>query len=78
MTEPCHRCPPFVVRCGHLPCGELGSVVLLMWDMKFGEPPYFKVSGPIGYGCPDRASTVCPTRAEADAEFDRREEALLA
>ncbi len=65
-NEPCPRCPPFVVRCGHL--GE--ELVLLMY---WNSDGHFVTE-------PRALSEVSqhPTRAEADAEFGRREEALLA
>ena len=88
MTEPCTRCPPFVVRCGHL-----GEDLAWVIDRRKCPPPH-TTSGPYevaGMGF----TTACNmeghehisimsanvmrflTRAEADEEFTRREEALL-
>ncbi len=67
-NEPCPRCPEFVVRCGHL--GEWDW--LLMWPST--EHGGFFVAKVPGFG----SAAWRPTRAEADAEFERREEALLA
>ena len=69
MTEPCPRCPAFVVRCGHL-----GERWVRIDKGLIGR--YFAVSLDVNEGF-QRSGPAC-TRAEADAEFDRREEALLA
>ena len=69
-NEPCPRCPPFVVRCGHL--GE-GFLKINSW----GAGGWYSVeSWYEGENHWDANSWL--TRAEADAEFERREEALLA
>ncbi len=73
MNEPCTRCPPLpspVVRCGHL--GEAWALIRDSVAL-----PRLAVSSH------DEGHVSCwttwhPTRAEADAEFERREEALLA
>ncbi len=73
MTEPCPRCPEFVVRCGHL--GE-GYVTISRtrtdegWRFQVVSKPGL-LEGSLMHG------SGHPTRAEADAEFERREEALL-
>ncbi len=73
-NEPCTRCPEFVVRCGHLE-----EDVVYIADAGYGS---FTVVGPWGAGLPGYPISpyfaARPTRAEADAEFERREEALLA
>ena len=71
MTEPCPACPEFVVRCGHL--GEDRVTIYhgrssgkFLVAVHLSADPYVSSLSPF-----------YPTRAEADAEFDRREEALL-
>ena len=72
-NEPCTRCPEFVVRCGHS-----GERVLHIWDTVTSRgDPEFIVTGVLGMGDP-RYILEFATRALADAEFERREEALLA
>ena len=73
MTEPCPRCPPFVVRCGHL-----GEEMVRLEQVMEGDGSLFAIVGP------DRMSIrwgfgmlLVHDRAEADAEFERREEVLL-
>jgi hypothetical protein len=73
MTEPCTRCPPFVVRCGHL--GEDAPLQLLDFDTGrdcASEAKYYLVTTRFF------SSPTFRSRAEADAEFERMEEALLA
>jgi hypothetical protein len=60
----CTVCPEFVVRCGHL--GERRR--LFVWK-SFMEGGFFIVSS--------SGAAWRPTRAEADAEFARREAELL-
>ena len=68
MTEACPRCPSFVERCaGH------GSFELV-WLSKSVTHRGYIVTDSSEAG---RAESFL-TRAEADAEFDAREEALLA
>ncbi len=67
MNEPCTRCPPFVARCGHLE-----DTVIRMSHQARWWLVWQKSASDVDYS-PDSA-----TRAEADAEFERREEALLA
>lgn len=66
MIEPCPRCPEFVMRCRHL----RERFVNMSHSVEGGED-YFYVGehGPWA---------VLRTRAEADAEFERREAALVA
>ncbi len=73
MTEPCPRCPPFVVRCGHLGEWAIRIAYYPSWEGWFG------VAGPEKSAEPAMMDelVVISARAEADAEFDRREEALL-
>ena len=80
LGEPCLRCPPFVVRCGHL-----GEVSLIMIGQEgaslengtglLAHSVHGPSAGAAGEKCTGCATTL--TRAEADAEFARREEALL-
>ena len=68
-NEPCPRCPPFVVRCGQ-------RHTLQLMDFATGrtchpDAKYYLVTTAGAF----RESSF-PTRAEADAEFDRREETL--
>ena len=63
MNEPCPRCPPFVIRCDHQ--GELALRV----ELFNGGATY--VVAWHGGGVLN-ASAAFPTRAEADAEFERR------
>ncbi len=79
MTEPCPRCPPFVVRCGHL--GEAdGSQA--SWLRIHEKPHETQITlYQVVWGLPGGGLWLGvhhATRAEADAEFERREEALLA
>ncbi len=73
MSEPCPRCPPFVVRCGHL--GEDEPVQILALPTPHVPPHEFYV---VTATEQFPQSPLLGTRAEADAEFERREEALLA
>ena len=73
MTEPCPVCPPFVVRCGHL-----GDVVISVWYTLGPAGDDFNVEWWNEREKRGIVSRRFVTRAEADAEFDRREEALLA
>ena len=64
VTE-CNRCPEVGVRCGHL-----GEDVILIVSEKID---WFTIRGPR-----EGLVTARNNRAEADVEFERREEALLA
>ena len=66
-TEPCARCPWYKERCVHYD----GRYVNMSHSIEGGED-YFYVGGD-----DSPPWVVLRTRAEADAEFDRREEALL-
>lgn len=70
-TEPCPRCPPFVVRCGHL-----GERALSVWRGDNATPGGATIFVVVNNF--DDSSRLFFTRAEADEEFERREEALLA
>ncbi len=67
MNEPCTRCPSFVARCGHLEDTVIRMSHQARWWLVWQI-----TEGAVGY------SRDSATRAEADAEFERREEALLA
>ncbi len=63
MTEPCPRCPPFVVRCRHEP-----RVII---EKRRGVRDFYCIMSPLP------PCSFAATRAEADAEFERREGELL-
>ena len=74
MTEPCPRCPGFVVRCRHR-----GKGLVRVIRQANAAVPRWKVAmerydwiAPLYY-----VSGLFATRALADAEFERREGELL-